>query len=211
MDQVNLTIAAGSFVALSGHSGAGKTTTVDLVIGLLRPTHGRVTVDGIDLLDINTRRWRESIGYVPQETFLFHDTIFANVTLGDPAISREAVRDALGLAEALDFVDTLDHGLDEVAGERGMKFSGGQRQRIAIARALVRRPNLLILDEATTSLDPKTELGICATIANLRERDPKLTVLAISHQRALIDAADMVVTVADGRLAMPAPARSVTR
>ena len=127
------------------------------------------------------------IGYVPQETFLFHDTVMANVTLGEPGISRADVETALRRAEAREFVAALPDGVDTVVGERGARLSGGQRQRIAIARALVRNPALLILDEATTALDPETEAGIVATVKRLTGR---LTVLSISHQPAMQSAAD---------------------
>ena len=146
--------------------------------------------------DIDIRTWRNVIGYVPQETFLFHDTVFANVALGDPAISRVQAETALRRAEAWDFVAALPDGMDTVVGERGARLSGGQRQRIAIARALIRDPALLILDEATTALDPETEAGIVATIRRLTG---KLTVLSISHQPAMKQTANVVYSLNDGR------------
>ena len=129
------------------------------------------------------------IGYAPQETIMFHDTIFTNVTLGDPALSRADAEEALRAAGSWDFVSSLPGGMDWVVGEQGARLSGGQRQRIAIARALVRRPKLLILDEATTALDPKTEAAVCETLEQLRG---KVTIIAISHQPALVNAADEV-------------------
>ena len=140
------------------------------------------------------------IGYVPQETFLFHDTVMANVTIGEPGISRAEAETALRRAGAWDFVAALPDGMDTVVGERGARLSGGQRQRIAIARALVRDPALLILDEATTALDPETEAGIVATVQRLTG---KLTVLSISHQPAMQGAADIVYQLDNGPATRP--------
>ena len=192
LSDVSLTVKAGSYVCFTGLSGVGKTTTADLIIGLLRPISGEIYIDGVEMAEIDLKAWRRLIGYVPQDTILFHDSIYVNVTLGDPSIDRESVAAALRQAGADDFVSELPEGIDTVVGERGLRFSGGQRQRIAIARALVRRPTLLILDEATTSLDPETEAGICRTLREIRsdERTGNMTILAISHQKALVEAAD---------------------
>ena len=152
-------------------------------------------IDDLPLADIDATAWRCMIGYVPQETFLFHDTVLANVTLGEPGISCADVETALRRAEAREFVAALPDGVDTVVGERGARLSGGQRQRIAIARALVRDPALLILDEATTALDPETEAGIVATVKRLTGR---LTVLSISHQPAMQSAADFVYQLDTG-------------
>jgi len=191
----SLEIPFGSFTALVGPSGAGKTTLLDLVIGLVRPQHGRVLVDGEDLGTLEMRAWRRMIGYVPQENLLLHDTVAANVTLGDPELGPADVEYALRAAGAWDFVASLPEGIRTVVGERGARFSGGQRQRIMIARALAHHPRLLILDEATASLDPETEASLCASLAELRG---EITVLAISHQRALVDAADRVYRIEKG-------------
>ena len=195
LENVTMTLPAGAFIAVVGSSGAGKTTVADLVIGLLRPQRGEVWIDDVPLGDIDATAWRRMIGYVPQDTFLFHDTVIANVTLGEPGISRVDVETALRRAEAWDFVAALPDGMNTVVGERGARLSGGQRQRIAIARALVRDPALLILDEATTALDPETEAGIVATVKRLTG---KLTVLSISHQAAMQQAADLVYQLDDG-------------
>ena len=189
LENVSMTLPAGAFIAVVGSSGAGKTTVADLIIGLLRPQRGEVWIDDVPLGDIDATAWRRMIGYVPQETFLFHDTVLANVTLGEAGVSRADVETALGRAEAWEFVAALPDGMDTVVGERGARLSGGQRQRIAIARALVRDPALLILDEATTALDPETEAGIVATVKRLTG---KLTVLSISHQAAMQNSADIV-------------------
>jgi ATP-binding cassette subfamily C protein len=135
------------------------------------------------------------IGYVPQETLLLHDTVFINVTLGDRELTEQNVEQALRAAGAWDFVAAMPQGMLSTVGERGSALSGGQRQRIAIARALVHNPRLLILDEATTALDPATEVGICATLRELRG---ELTILAISHQSAILEAADRAYRLQDG-------------
>jgi ATP-binding cassette subfamily C protein len=186
-DRLDLEIPRGSITAILGPSGAGKTTIVDLVTGLVRPDAGRVQVDGVPLDAFDLRRWRRCIGYVTQETLLFNDSIRTNVTLGDPALTDADVERALREAGAWDFVSARPEGLEAPVGERGALLSGGQRQRIAIARALVRRPKLLILDEATAALDPDAEAAVWATVAELRG---KTTVVAISHQPALLGVAD---------------------
>ena len=214
LDGVSISLPAGSFVAIVGASGTGKTTVADLIIGLIRPRRGEVWIDALPMRDIDIRAWRNMIGYVPQETFLFHDTIMANVTLGDPAISRAEVAEALRRSEAWDFVAALPDGMDSIVGERGARLSGGQRQRISIARALIRDPSLLILDEATTALDPDTETSIIATVRRLAG---SITVLSISHQPAMKEAANLVYRLWDGaatleptgpRTAEPFPQRS---
>jgi ATP-binding cassette subfamily C protein len=186
---------AGSFTTIVGASGAGKTTVVDLLIGLLRPQEGEVWVDELPLADIDIRLWRHMIGYVPQDTLLMHDSVRVNVTLGDPSLNEEDVESALRAAGAWDFVNAMPQGLYSTVGERGGKLSGGQRQRIAIARALVHRPSLLILDEATSALDPESEKAIGLTLQQLRG---KLTIIAISHQPTLVDAADQAYRLKDG-------------
>ena len=187
---------ANSFTAIVGPSGIGKTTVVDLVTGLLRPDEGQVFIDDIPLAEIDLRHWRQMIGYVPQETMLMHDSVFINVTLGDEKLKAEDVEGSLRAAGAWEFVQNLPDGMFTLVGERGHKLSGGQRQRIAIARALVHRPKLLILDEATTALDPQNEAAICETIRKLRG---ELTILAISHQPAILRAAERAYRLEDGK------------
>ena len=187
---LSLVIPARQMTALVGPSGVGKTTLIDLIVGLTDPTAGCIYIDDQPLPTLDLRGWRAQIGYVPQETFLLHDTIFANVVLGDGDSTTADVERALDEAGALDFVREMPDGVHTLAGERGARLSGGQRQRIAIARALIRHPALLILDEATTALDPVSEQLICDTVLRLRG---STTVLAISHQPALVDAADVVV------------------
>ena len=198
LDKVSFSIPAGVMTCLVGDSGSGKTTIADLVIGLIQPETGVIRVDGHDLHALDVHLWRHSIGYVPQENLLLHDSILHNVALGDPSLKREDAESALKLAGAWDFVSKLPHGVDSVVGERGTLLSGGQRQRIMIARALAHHPKLLILDEATSALDPATEAGICATLRSLRGQ---LTILAVSHQSAMADIADEVYRVEAGKLA----------
>jgi ATP-binding cassette, subfamily C, bacterial len=195
LDELSLTIPAGSFTAIIGPSGSGKTTILDLIIGLLQPTSGEVQVDEVPLQDLDMHRWRRTIGYVPQETVLLHDSVFNNVSLGDPGISEADVVLALQAAEAWTFTEKLTEGIHSNVGERGGMLSGGQRQRIMIARALVHRPRLLIMDEATTALDPQSEAAICETLRKLRGRQ---TILVISHQSALLEAADRAYRLQDG-------------
>jgi len=197
LTNVSLELPCGTFTSLVGPSGAGKTTLVDLITGLFEPTGGRILIDGIPLQELNLRSWRHMIGYVPQDTILLHDTIFINVTLGEPSRTIEDVEYALRAAGAWDFILGMTDGVETVVGERGTKLSGGQRQRVAIARALVHRPNFLILDEATSALDPDTEAAICQTLKALRG---ELTMLAISHQTALVEVSDRIFKISGGGL-----------
>ena len=197
LDEVDLSIQTGQFVALIGPSGSGKTTIADLVVGLVRPTSGEILVDGVSLASIDAVSWRSRIGYVPQDLLLFHDTVEKNLTLGNENISSDQVERALRDAGAWKFVNCHPDGVQQIVGERGALLSGGQRQRIAIARALVEQPQLLILDEATTALDPETERDICRTLVKLKDH---VTILAISHQAAIREVADIVYEVDSGRV-----------
>ena len=199
LNNITIDIPSKTFTSIVGPSGAGKTTLVDLVTGLFEPNKGQVLIDEVPLPDLDLRKWRQMIGYVPQDTILLHDSIFANVTLGEPSFSEEDVEYALKSAGAWDFINAMPAGVQTIVGERGAKLSGGQRQRIAIARALVHRPQLLILDEATSALDPETEAAICQTLKKLRGQ---LTILAISHQSALVEVADRVYQISDGNITL---------
>lgn len=198
LEDVSLVIPAGAFVGIEGASGSGKTTIADLMIGLRRPQSGEVWIDGVPLGEADLLAWRKQVGYVPQEMFLFHDSVYNNIVLGDTSISREDVERALRAAGAWEVVSHLPEGMDTIIGERGGRISGGERQRIALATALVRRPCLLLLDEVTTALDPETEAGICATLRALA--DERVTIVAISHQPALMREAEILYRVKEGQV-----------
>ena len=192
---VSLEFPAGLFTALVGPSGAGKSTVADLVAGLLRPQQGEVWIDNLPLREVDIIRWRRMIGYVPQETFLLHDSVLFNVSLGDPEINEKDVEWALRASGAWEFVMSLPKGMQSTVGERGSALSGGQRQRIVIARALVQRPKLLILDEPTSALDRDSEQAICKT---LKQLCGEITILAISHQPTLMKVADRAYHLENG-------------
>jgi ATP-binding cassette subfamily C protein len=198
---LNWELKAGLVTALIGQSGVGKSTMVDLLIGLRTPGIGGVFVDQVNMSTVDMVQWRRMIGYVPQEVMLFNDSIVNNVTLREPNFSESDVIDALRAAGAMSFVEALEKGIHASVGERGHRLSGGQRQRIAIARALIRNPSLLILDEATAGLDKETERRICESIVTLA-RSRKLTVVAVSHHTIWSDVADEVYVVSPGQVAL---------
>ena len=192
---LDLEIPAGTSTALLGLSGAGKTTVVDLIIGLLRPQRGAVRVDGVPLQELDLHAWRRMIGYVPQDALLLHDSIWHNVSLGDPSIDEACAERALRTAGAWDFVSALPEGIHASVGERGSRLSGGQRQRIVIARALALEPKLLILDEATSSLDPDTEEAVWQILMGLSGR---MTLVAITHRPTLLRGVDRAFRIEKG-------------
>ncbi|HSG89341.1 MAG TPA: ABC transporter ATP-binding protein [Pseudomonadales bacterium] len=203
---VDLEIRAGELTCLVGESGSGKTTITDLVMGLVRPTTGCVRVDDVDLREVDLGAWRREIGYVPQENLLLHSSVRRNVTLGDDSVADADVEHALRAAGAWPFVSGLADGIGTVVGERGTRISSGQRQRIMIARALLWHPRLLILDEATSSLDPESDRAIAET---LRELAGELTVVVVAHHSALTSLADRVYRIERGGVAREAPEATV--
>ncbi len=197
IDDLSLKIPATGFHVIFGPSGEGKTTLLDLMIGLHQPNSGEVLIDGQSLTNIKMESWRHKIGYVPQDVLLFHDSVINNVTLSDASITREDVIISLKTAGALAFVEAMENGLETIVGERGSKLSGGQRQRIAIARAIVARPSLLILDEATSALDIETEKSLLKTVKLLSK---ETLVLAVSHNPASLTMADSVFKLQNSQL-----------
>ena len=197
LNSVDLEIPFGEITVITGPSGAGKTTIADLLLGIYRPREGRVTIDGLPFDQIDLRSWRRLVGYVAQGPGLYHDTVLANIRLGDPNITVEMAEDALRLAQAYDFISKRQEGIYTVLGQTGMRFSGGQRKRIALARAIVRRPRILILDEVTSALDPENEAIICQSVRRI-SRD--MAVLAITHRPAFLEIADNVYELSDGHL-----------
>lgn len=196
LDGVSLTIPANATTAVFGQSGAGKSTLADLLMGLLEPDDGSIRIDGATLDSAMRRQWRKMVAYVDQTPFLLHASIRANLRWGKAEASDAELGAALKLASA-EFVLALPDGLDTIVGDSGVRLSGGERQRIALARALLRRPFLLILDEATSALDPENEAAISRAIAGLRG---KITVLLIGHQASIRSDSDQVIELGNGRV-----------
>jgi ATP-binding cassette subfamily B protein len=198
LQDIDLDLAPGSTVALIGHTGSGKTTLTTLVPRFYDATVGRVTLDGADVRDVTLTSLRQAIGVISQDPFLFSATVRENITFGAPDLSDEEVEHIARLAQAHEFVERLPKGYDTVIGERGITLSGGQRQRLAIARALAVDPRVLILDDATASVDASTEALIRV---GLREVMQNRTTLIIAHRLSTIALADEIVVLADGRIA----------
>ena len=198
IDDISITIPAGTSVAFVGPSGAGKTTMIDVLLGVLNPDTGSVTISGIPPL-LAVAKWPGAVSYVPQDVVIAAGTIRENISLGYPSeqASDELVMGALKIAHLDQFVASLPQGLDTQVGERGAKISGGQRQRIGIARAMFTRPHLLVLDEATSSLDGETEASISEAIQGLQG---STTVVIIAHRLSTVRNVNTVVYLADGKL-----------
>lgn len=197
LDKVSFEIPAGKLTVITGPSGSGKTTIIDLVAALLRPDHGTIEIDGINLDEIDQQQWRHQIGYVPQEALLVNESVFYNLTLGDTTLTEKDAETALKMANADEFVNRLEKGIHTPLGERGGRLSGGQKQRLAIARALIHQPKLLILDEATSNLDSASEQAVVASIDALRGQ---LTMLAVSHDMAMMQIADHQLSMDHGHI-----------
>jgi ATP-binding cassette, subfamily B, bacterial MsbA len=197
LEGIDLEICAGKTVALVGESGAGKSSLVDLLVGLQSPTEGKILVDGVDLCRVDLDSWQRRLGIVSQDVILLNTTIGKNIGFGMPEAGPEAIAVAAAKAGADSFIDTLPEGYDTVIGERGFRLSGGQRQRLSLARALLRDPEVLILDEATSALDSPTEERILEAIdAFARGR----TVLTIAHRLSSVVHADLIVVMRAGRI-----------
>lgn len=197
LQDVSFAVPKGSFVGIVGPSGAGKTTFVDILLGLLTPTGGRISVDGVDIQS-NIRGWQANLSYVPQSIYLIDGTIKENVALGiaPEDFDEELLIQVLKMAELYDFVQELPNGVNTRVGERGVKLSGGQRQRIGIARALYYKPEVLVLDEATSALDNETEKSITDTILKLKGQ---ITIIAIAHRVSTLENCDFKVKFEDGK------------
>ncbi len=198
LEEVSLEIGRGKAVGLVGPSGAGKTTVVDLILGLLEPTQGRVTIDGVDLRG-HERGWQRHIGYIPQDVYLSDASIRSNIAFGiaDGAIDDVAVARAVEAAQVGEFVARLPSGIHTAVGERGVRLSGGQRQRIGIARALYHDPDVLLMDEATSALDSETEQYVMRAIEHLRG---SRTLVIIAHRLSTVAACDRLVLLREGRV-----------
>ena len=194
LHDLNLRIKKGEVTALVGLSGAGKSTTADLLMGLITPSEGEITVDGVVLSD--NYSWKKKIGYVAQDTFLFNDTIKNNLLLANKEASLNDIKEVLELSAA-SFVYDLPNGLDTVMGDRGVRLSGGERQRIALGRALIRKPSLLILDEATSNLDSENEKKI---VESLERLEGDITVLLIAHRLSTLKNADYIYVLEGGEV-----------
>ena len=197
LHELSFAIPKGSMIGIVGPSGAGKTTCVDLMLRLLTPGQGAVTLDGVNAQDISLTEWRKNVAYVSQELFLIQDTIRSNISFYDDAMTDDEIWDAARKAHIDEFIRGLPDGLDTMVGERGVRLSAGERQRVTIARALARKPKLLILDEATSALDNESEAHIKRVIEELKGT---VTIVAIAHRLSTIMDSDTLIVLQDGRV-----------
>ena len=197
LDGINLTIPAGKFTAIVGENGAGKSTFFDLLVRLHTPDEGSIIIDGVDSRDIDLDSWRENIGIVSQEPFLFHASIWENIAFGRPDASREEIFEAARMARVVDFAESMADGYDTIVGNRGTRLSGGQRMRVAIATAFLRKPRLLLLDEITSSLDSESEHEVMKAVEALKGDS---TIIAISHRLSSVRSADNIFVLKSGKL-----------
>ena len=198
LSDINLEVQEGLTVAIVGSSGAGKTTFVNLIPRFYEIDSGKILVDGNDVRDLTLKSLRGHIGIVPQETLLFSGTVADNISYGKQKATREEIVTAARAANAHDFISAFPHGYETEVGEKGVKLSGGQRQRIAIARAILRDPRILILDEATSSLDSESESLVQEALERLMEGR---TTFVIAHRLSTIKKSDMIVVLESGRVA----------
>jgi ATP-binding cassette subfamily B protein len=198
-DNFNLEIKAGQRVGLVGHSGAGKSTLINLLLKVFSPNSGEITIDGQNLTNLTFDSLRENIALIPQDPMLFHRSIFENISYGKLDSTKDEVIAAARKADIHEFISSLPAGYETLVGERGVKLSGGQRQRIAIARAILKNAPILILDEATSSLDSETESQIQSSINNMLETQ-NITVIAIAHRLSTIKHMDRIIVMDGGKI-----------
>jgi ATP-binding cassette subfamily B protein len=194
---IDLVVPAGTRTAIVGETGAGKTTLGYLVARLYEPQEGRVTIDGVDVRDASLESLAATVGVVSQETYLFHATVRENLRFARPDASDEEIEEAVRTARIHDLIASLPDGYDTVVGERGYRFSGGEKQRMAIARTILRNPPVLVLDEATSSLDTQTEAAVQAELERLAEGR---TTVTIAHRLSTVRDADQIVVLDHGRI-----------
>ncbi|MED3397860.1 ABC transporter ATP-binding protein [Bacillus wiedmannii] len=197
LQNINVQIPINSMTAIVGHSGAGKSTLIDVLMGLIQPEKGQVLIDGTPLTTDNLLSLRRAISYVPQDPFLFNASIRNNLLMIEPNASEEEIWDALSFAAAAEFVQTLPNGLDTLIGDRGVRLSGGERQRLVLARAILRKPSILVLDEATSALDTENEVKIQSAIERLKGT---MTIVVIAHRLSTIRNADQVIVLGKGEI-----------
>ena len=183
--------------AIVGESGSGKTSILNLLLKVLEQTSGEITIDSVPLKDVSTDKWYDRIGYVGQEVFMFNGTIRENVLFGMRNGNDSEIYKALEMANATEFVEKCDKGIDTIIGDNGVKLSGGQRQRLSIARALLRKPDILIFDEATSSVDNISERFIKETIKRLHKQ---ITIINVAHRLSTIKDADEIIVLKDGKV-----------
>lgn len=198
LHELSFTIPSGSMTALVGPSGSGKTSVVNLLLRLYDPTSGHILVDGVDLRDFALPSWRGRIGVVDQETYLFNASVMENIRFGRLDATDEQVIKAARTANAHEFITRLPRGYETEIGDRGLRLSGGQRQRIAIARAVLRGPDILVFDEATSALDSHSERLIQRSLEELRRNR---TLVVIAHRLSTVVDADLILVLDDGRIA----------
>ena len=197
LNNISFNIHSSDIVAMIGESGSGKTTIIDLISGLTKVQKGVINIDNNSIKDINLSYWRNQIGYVPQDPFIIHDNILNNITLENENYTKSDIQWAVNQSGSKNFIDSKNEGLEFNVGEHGNKLSGGQKQRIAIARAIIRKPKILILDEPTSALDRTSANQIQETLKHLQD---SMTIIIITHQNELAEIATKIIRIEKGKI-----------